>query len=101
MTWVKTGDYSRESGLEVEKSNNIRTALIWLGVFVGIGVIFGFGDATAGWLDIDLGGHDGLLDFMAWLIPFAFAGVYASLIVLFVGIAKDVQAIREKIDQNL
>ncbi|MBQ9858204.1 MAG: hypothetical protein IJO77_04310 [Oscillospiraceae bacterium] len=88
-----------------EKSNG------WINIYHGVvitlfiliisfGVIGAFGDASAEFLDIGLGGDDdGILDFMVWILISGIMGVvYLVTNMLIIQLLNNIQIIREKME---
>lgn len=76
----------------------VTIALFWL--LIGFGILAGIGDASAGFLDIGIGGDDdGFFDFILWALAGGFAG-FIQLVtnMLIIQFLNNVQIIRGEIE---
>lgn len=76
----------------------IVVALFWIYIFIA--TLFGIGDASATFMDFDIGGDDGFLDFILWVI-IGGGAAFIQLVVnmLVIQFLNNVQLIREKIEK--
>ena len=64
------------------------------------GIVAGIGDASCEYLDIGIGGDDGFLDFIVWVIASGFIGfiqLTANMLVL--QLLNNIQIIRERLEK--
>ena len=92
--------FNEKSGKWIRIYKGITVAAFW--IFIAFGVIAGFGDSTAEFLDIGIGGDDdGLLDFIVWVLACGVVG-FVQLVanMLVIQLLNNVQIIREKVESK-